>query len=146
MFTIHSLTHLVGFVLKLRNLGVSDHSLIRELSTPLAGSLYSGEGHSRIYDDPAVYELTIEYALETTTLPETALQVHRSALAVPSPSAQQNPYILPFAMRGVLEEEYVRGELMGEVEELVREFDAWKPGTKALKDVKFRLEGVRSKL
>ena len=54
--TISSLTHLVGFVLKLRNLGVSDHGLVRELSTPLAGSLYGGEGHSRIYEDPAVYE------------------------------------------------------------------------------------------
>lgn len=50
-----SLSHLVGFVLKLRNLGVPDHGLIRELSSPLAGSLYSGEGHSRLYDDEAVY-------------------------------------------------------------------------------------------
>lgn len=50
------LSHLVGFAMKLRNLGVSDHRLIRELSTPLAGSLYGGEGHSRIYDDGAVYE------------------------------------------------------------------------------------------
>jgi hypothetical protein len=51
-----SLTHLVGFALKLRNLGISDHGLIRELSSSLAGSLYSGEGHSRIYDDDSVYE------------------------------------------------------------------------------------------
>lgn len=51
----HSLSHLVGFALKLRNLGIPDHGLIRELSTPLAGSLYSGEGHSRLYDDEAVY-------------------------------------------------------------------------------------------
>ncbi|MCJ1462551.1 hypothetical protein MMC07_001153 [Pseudocyphellaria aurata] len=49
------LTHLVGFALKLRNLGISDHGLIRELSSPLAGSLYTGEGHSRIYDDDSVY-------------------------------------------------------------------------------------------
>ena len=46
----------MGFALKLRNLGLSDHGLIRELSSPLAGSLYGGEGHSRIYDDGAVYE------------------------------------------------------------------------------------------
>ena len=52
---LHSLTHLVGFALKLRNLGISDHGLIRELSLPLAGSLYSGEGHSTIYEDDAVY-------------------------------------------------------------------------------------------
>lgn len=48
--------HLVEFALKLRNLGTSDHGLIRELSNPLAGSLVGGEGHSRIYDDPAVYK------------------------------------------------------------------------------------------
>ena len=49
------ITHLVAFALKLRNLGVPDHGLIRELSSPLAGSLYGGEGHSRIYEDPDVY-------------------------------------------------------------------------------------------
>jgi hypothetical protein len=50
------IAHLVGFALKLRNLGISDQGLIRELSVALAGSLYSGEGHSRLYDDDQVYE------------------------------------------------------------------------------------------
>lgn len=50
------IAHLVGFALKLRNLGISDQGLIRELSVALAGSLYSGEGHSRLYDDESVYE------------------------------------------------------------------------------------------
>lgn len=50
------IAHLIGFALKLRNLGVNDHGLVRELSAPLAGSLYSGEGHSRLYDEPQVYE------------------------------------------------------------------------------------------
>lgn len=61
-------------------------------------------------------------------------------------SSTPNPYILPFAMRGVLEEEYVRTELSNETNELLKQFDDWKPSNKALKDVKFRLEGVRSKL
>ena len=59
---------------------------------------------------------------------------------------QANPYILPFAMRGVLEEEYVRTQLSSETSELLRQFDDWKPSSKVLKDVKFRLEGVRSKM
>ena len=50
------ISHLVGFALKLRNLNTSDHGLIKELSGPLAGSLVGGEGHSRIYEDPAVYK------------------------------------------------------------------------------------------
>jgi len=131
----------VGFALRLRNLGISDHGLIRELSTPLAGSLYGGEGHSRIYDDEAVYYLAVEHALETTSLGAISIQVHREIA-----SATQNPYILPFAMRGLLEEDYVRTELYGEIIQLIQQFDDWKPSSKVLKDVKFRLEGVRSKL
>ncbi len=135
------LTHLVGFALKLRNLGISDHGLIRELSSPLAGSLYGGEGHSRVYDDDSVYYLAVEHALETTSLGNLPLKVGRD-----SPGTSQNPYILPFAIRGLLEEEYVRTELANETAELLRQFDDWKPSSKVLKDVKFRLEGVRSKL
>lgn len=135
------LTHLVGFALKLRNLGISDHGLIRELSTPLAGSLYGGEGHSRIYDDEAVYYLAVEHALETSSVGNAPVQVQPNI-----GTGSQNPYILPFAMRGLLEEEYVRTEMHGEITELIRQFDDWKPSSKVLKDVKFRLEGVRSKL
>ena len=64
----------------------------------------------------------------------------------PGASSGQNPYILPFAMRGLLEEEYVRTELYGEITELIKQFDDWKPQKAVLKDVKFRLEGVRSRL
>lgn len=151
--------------MKLRNLGISDHGLIRELSAPLAGSLYTGEGHSRLYDDEGVYQcvgitliplfchtfdkltafhddrLAIEFALETTSAPRATLEVqnqHRSSAP--------NPFILPFAMRGVLEEEYVRRELSAETTSLLQQFEEWKPTSKVLKDVKFRLEGIRSKL
>lgn len=135
------LTHLVGFALKLRNLGISDHGLIRELSSPLAGSLYGGEGHSRIYDDESVYYLAVEHALETTSIGHIDMKIQQD-----SAGTTQNPYILPFAIRGLLEEDYVRTELADETSELLRQFDDWKPSSKVLKDVKFRLEGVRSKL
>ena len=134
------LSHLVGFALKLRNLGVSDHGLIRELSPPLAGSLY-GDGHSRIYEDEAVYTLAIEHTLRTMPCRGVALHVHAE-----NAIAGANPYILPFAMRGLLEEDYVKDELRKEVAELIKQFDDWKPSSKVLKDVKFRLEGVKSKL
>jgi len=167
------LTHLVGFTLKLRNLGLPDHGLIRELSPALAGSLYGGEGHSRVYEDPAVYALTVQHALETTSLPippqqKSSLSGTIQSITIPtigekadvkdlyklrvkdyepSPSSTNpNPFFLPWAMRGLLEEEFVKRELGEEVEELLGMFEAWKPTGKQLKDVKFRLEGVRSKL
>lgn len=49
-------------------------------------------------------------------------------------------------MRGLLEEDFVKTELSRETAELLKQFDDWAPATKALKDVKYRLEAVRSKL
>jgi len=49
-------------------------------------------------------------------------------------------------MRGLLEEEFVRRELGKEVEDLLGLFEEWRPTGKGLKDVRYRLEGVRSKL
>ncbi|KAK4456799.1 hypothetical protein QBC42DRAFT_350993 [Cladorrhinum samala] len=139
------IAHLVGFALKLRNLGVSDHGLIKELSTPLAGSLYSGEGHSRLYDDPQVYDLALMHALETTdVVAAQECEVKRTGVA--GATTPNNPYLLPWIMRGLLEEDFVKTDLSDETAELVRQFDDWKPVTKALKDVKYRLEAVRSKL
>jgi hypothetical protein len=162
---------LVGFALKLRNLGVPDHGLIRELSPALAGSLVSGDGHSRLYDDESVYSLAVRCALETTTLnarenpkverwgqsssskktPEEKKgkedgQPGPGALSATATTASNNPFFLPWAMRGVLEEELVRKELGDECRELLALFENWRPQSKALKDVRFRLEAVRSKL
>ena len=61
-------------------------------------------------------------------------------------TGNQNPYFLPWAMRGLLEEEFVRRELGREVEDLLGLFEEWRPTGKGLKDVRYRLEGVRSKL
>ncbi|ODA82651.1 hypothetical protein RJ55_01159 [Drechmeria coniospora] len=143
------IAHLVGFALKLRNLGVSDHGLIRELSAPLAGSLYSGEGHSRLYYDDAVYDLAIAHTLETSSMANLAPCDVKPPVARPNNAANPaaaNPYVLPWIMRGMLEEDFVRTELSAETEELLRKFDDWKPANKALRDVKYRLEAVRSKL
>ena len=185
------LTHLVVFAVKLTNLGVSDHGLIRQLSAPLAGSLVGGEGHSRIYDEPDVYRLAIDFALRSTEISPTTIQntpplspaakkhrrasstlptapaladhLRRSSLTAslspppqqigiaptvadyepPPTSANANPFVLPWAVRGVLEEYLVKREMKGEVEELVNEFEAWKPTSKVLKDVRWRLEGVK---
>ncbi|KAF2748843.1 hypothetical protein M011DRAFT_466602 [Sporormia fimetaria CBS 119925] len=167
------LTRLVGFTLKLRNLGLPDHGLIRELSPALAGSLYGGEGHSRLYDDQRVYDLAVQHALETTSLPTSnsprtdrrpSTSASLKGFNMPLPhradgkdpyalrvrdyegTGTQNPFFLPWAMRGLLEEEFVRRELGEEVEELLALFEEWRPNTKQLKDVRFRLEAVRSRL
>ncbi|KAM3422980.1 hypothetical protein BST61_g459 [Cercospora zeina] len=203
LHTSNFLIHLVIFAAKLRNLGVSDHGLLREISAPLAGSIVSGAGHSRVYDDPAVYRTAIEFALESSDVSPAAFQgdcrrtnndtrksmegalsrrgsnvgyptnmtaanhmrrgsLGSSSLAPPgiapimgafepaplANAAEKNPFVLPWAVRGMLEEELVKkdAKLQLEVKELVKEFEEWRPSSKALKDVRWRLEGVRSML
>jgi hypothetical protein len=85
--------------------------------------------------------LAIEYALETTSVGDVPLQVKKYEIPT-----NANPYVLPWIMRGLLEEDFVKTELDTEVTELLKQFDEWKPTTKVLKDVKYRLEAVRSKL
>lgn len=46
----------------------------------------------------------------------------------------------------MLEEPHVKDRLRAECMQLLEQFENWKPSSKVLKDVKFRLEGIRSKL
>ena len=77
----------------------------------------------------------------TTSIGDVPLQVSERQA-----SPNSNPYILPWSMRGLLEEDYVKSELGKETQKLLEQFDEWKPTSKVLKDVKFRLEAVKSKL
>jgi hypothetical protein len=87
----------------------------------------------------------VSHALETTTPADDTPVTIRNYVGPPG-SKDSNPFFLPWAMRGVLEEERVRKELSDECQHLLNLFDAWKPTTKGLKDVRFRLEALKSKL
>jgi len=132
-------------VLKLRNLGLPDHGLIRELSPAIAGALFTGEGHSSLHHYVPIYDLAVKHALETTNL-DKAIEPEIRTYEGPPGAKDVNPFFLPWAMRGILEEEVVKREMGDEIQELLRMFEEWKPISKGLKDVKFRLEAVRSKL
>jgi hypothetical protein len=134
------LTHLLELTLKCLNLGGLDHGLIHELSLPLAGSLSSGGGHSNIYQDPAVYDVGVSWTLDSADLNHPADLVVRQEYEPPNPAG--NPYLLPWALRGMLDEDIVKTSLQEEATELVRLFNEWQPTTKVLKDVKYRLEAV----
>ncbi len=90
----------------------------------------------------AYFSLAVEYALETTAAGDVPLQVQPFE---PRGQSNSNPFILPWSMRGLLEEEYVRTVLQHETTELLALFDDWRPSSKLLKDVKFRLEAIKSK-
>jgi len=131
------MAHLLGFALKVRNLGASDHHLIEELSVPLTGSFFSGEGHSKLYDESGIYDTAVRFALETTSLPTRGLSEKEFSLMA------SNPYHLPWALRGLLDEPVVQEKLQSEVDALRKQFNEWNPTSKSMKDVKYRLSGIQ---
>lgn len=115
------------------------------MSPAVAGSLYTGEGHSSLYHHLPIYELAVKHSLETTSLAK-PIELIVKKYEGPPGIKESNPYFLPWAMRGILEEEVVKRELGSDIEMLLGMFEEWRPISKGLKDVKFRLEAVRSKL
>ncbi|CEP64258.1 uncharacterized protein LALA0_S10e06084g [Lachancea lanzarotensis] len=135
------ITRIVGIANHLNNLGYDDHGIIKEISASLAGTL-TGGGHSKIYNEGQVYDLGIKFALETSNAPDDQAVRYETYNV---DELGSNPYHLPWCMRGLL---FETGSHIGrqQIMDLFREFEEWDPQTKLLKDVKYRLNGLRSKL
>ncbi|ANB14204.1 hypothetical protein AWJ20_5165 [Sugiyamaella lignohabitans] len=138
------ISNLLTIALRLRNIGSTDHGVIQQLSGALAGAI-TGKGHSKIYNESQVYDLTLRYALETTDAGQGVPVKVESEYEIPKPN-QNNPYILPWAMRGLVNEARIRTAFSDKLQELYEEFNQWRPESKVLKDVKYRLSPIQSKL
>jgi len=138
----HVVAPLLQLALRQLNAGRQDHGVIVELSATLAGALTS-KGHSKLYSHDAVYDLAFQVALETQAGSTAAsagtrvedFEIPRAAVA--------NPYRLPWAVQALVSDSRTK-ELNPVVAELVHQFRAWQPETKAMKDLKWRLAGLNS--
>ncbi|KAJ3148121.1 hypothetical protein HDU89_004968 [Geranomyces variabilis] len=150
------LSHLVVFGLKLRNAGLSDHNLVVHVSDILAGNLYGfgTQGHSAIYEELNTYTLAIAWAMGSKPkwsipplprAPYTSNLMISQGLAAP---ARLNPYYLPWIMARLFDDVQIRAnpELNAELAGLLKMFDVWEPSSKQLKELKYRLEPLKSKL
>lgn len=161
------MTNLVVFTTRLRNAGISPHGLDFHLSEALAGSLM-GVGHSTVYDEPQVYYYAARYLLETTGVVQAASSPSHASQDVPplfevepfDPRVPTNPYFLPWALRGVLEDPQIRSLFEDDISkvsfhafsvdsslavenQLRDDFENWHPKTKPLQGVKLALEPLR---
>ncbi|GAA5911159.1 hypothetical protein JCM6882_006593 [Rhodosporidiobolus microsporus] len=141
------LANLTVFSARLRNAGLSDHDLIYHISEALAGAL-TGVGHSKIYEENAVFNLAVRYHFETTLLTDPPTHLDTQATPPPvalsfNPRDRRNPYLATWALRGIIEDPQVRQLFSKELVALQEAYETWKPQTKVLKDVKLKLEGIR---
>lgn len=164
---------LVSLCCQLQNIGYFDNNVIKELSTVLAGPL-TGNGHSKIYNDGKVYDLGVKFALDTSDIIvpfDAPSEEVENGLKFPATNEVYvkeyniskigtNPFILPWCLRGLLfnvEKNWPmkttqimisngqrRKTGSEEIQDLYELFDRWRPDTKVLKDLKFRLNGLRA--
>eukprot|EP00842_Homolaphlyctis_polyrhiza_P002610 jgi/Hompol1/334/HPOL_005282-RA len=139
------LSHLVVFGLKLRNAGLSDYGLIVHLSDLLQGNIYGfgTQGHYALYEEENTYKLGVAWAMGSrrTWIQQPSL--------IQSSTHKTNPYHLPWIMAKLTLDPVIAAnpKLAADLMDLIRLFDAWEVGSSAkLKDVKYRLEPMKSKL
>lgn len=131
----------------LYNLGSTDHDVIKEISTALAGPI-TGGGHSKIYNDLQVYKLALDFTLKTESSTISVNQpVRVKPFDIKKLGTGANPFNLPWCARGLFFEVNKRvPNGKQEIESVFKEFDDWSPDSKALKDIKYRLNGIKAKL
>ncbi|GAC99108.1 putative protein of unknown function [Pseudozyma hubeiensis SY62] len=155
------LTNLLVLCVAVRNAGLSDHNLLTLLSASVAGSLYGGLGHSKVYEEKAVYDLATRYLFEVThPLNEPTfvpgppgISTNSSASGAGSSTARRaagadegkavtlvseafeaqrwNPYELPWSLRGLFEDKHVRSLFAEDMLNLLQSYDEWKPDSKS---------------
>lgn len=156
-------TRLVLLCLQLQNLGYFDNGVIKELSAVLAGPI-TGGGHSKIYNDGKVYDLGVKFLLDTSDIVQpvkdenydtTPAESHVHVKEYNVSKLGTNPFILPWCLRGLLFNVEKNWRLNGtkseehpsgaeEVKKLYDLYDSWRADTKIYKELKFRLNGIRT--
>ncbi|KAI8907420.1 hypothetical protein DFJ77DRAFT_434588 [Powellomyces hirtus] len=150
------LSHLVVFGLKLRNAGLHDHNLVVHLSDILTGNLYGfgTQGHSAIYEETNTYMLAVAWAMggkpnwsipPLPRAPSTSNMMVSHHLTAPH---RLNPYYLPWIMARLIDDPRIRANepLKADLDNLLNMFEMWEPQTKQLKEMRYRLEPLRSRL
>ncbi|ODV85869.1 hypothetical protein CANARDRAFT_197759 [[Candida] arabinofermentans NRRL YB-2248] len=153
-------TRIVKLSCMLQNLGYSDHGVVREISYALAGPL-TGGGHSKIYNDPNVYMTALDFSLKTTDVSSSTTIATSYLTGIKNGVCNKpvlfksfdvkrvgsNPFNLPWCARGMffdVKRKLKEGD--SEIEKVFKEFDNWNPESKTLKDVKYRLSGIKAKM
>lgn len=130
------MSNLLCFAFMLRNAGIDDQSLVEHLSEATAGSL-TGVGHSSPYDDPSAYSLLVKYLFHAGPAPGPL-----PPLKVEPFSAKdaKNDFELPWIMRALVDAPEINDLFPAEIRQLKESINEWQPNTKALREIKKRLE------
>jgi hypothetical protein len=114
--------------------------LLAQLGEALAGSLYQSNAHSTLYEDYGVYSVVLRwiYAIprsKTAIIPT----LHPAEMV---PCLIENPYFLPWILRGLLHENGLSESplILRDFEQLKELHQQWRPDRKVWKELKLQVE------
>lgn len=129
---------LIALCVLIRNNGFHDHNLLTLLSASVAGSLYTGQGHTNLYKEPQVYDMATQYLFETYS-PITSGAADVPLVGIPYAPQRWNSYELPWSLRGLLEDPVIRHFFMKDIRLMIKDYASWNPTSKKLKELQRRL-------
>ena len=138
------LTRLIYVAIQLRNHGLPDKDLLVYLSDYLAGSVYSGQGHSLLYNEKKVYVLALKWTLEGPKNRNVEEPVYRPITA----QVKWNSYHLPWILHSLLSDPILASmePWRSELRLLTGLFEIWMPQHGALQKLRYKLEPLQSRL
>jgi len=141
------ISNLIVFAIRLRNAGLYDHGLLVHLSEAVSGSL-TGLGHSTIYGSSEVYTLALRHLFDTSSPSPMSFSPLLHTPMTPTLESfdtrkRVNPYLLPYALRGITEDSEIRRLFAEEMQDLRDGYDDWLPQNKAMAEMKWRLEPIK---
>lgn len=146
----HFVLEVIHYLLRLRNMGISDRQMLVHLSSMIGSSLYNGVEHSTIYEEPKVFQTALDWMFHKTDTDRDCTMAYDFPTAVThiDDSHRSNNYYLPWAMRSLLADPLIHQNrhLRDEMASLLELYQKWQPTLKVEKELKHRLDPIRSRL
>ncbi|PJF18753.1 Lecithin:cholesterol/phospholipid:diacylglycerol acyltransferase-like protein [Paramicrosporidium saccamoebae] len=134
------LSQLVLSALTMANASVPGaRELVAQLGEALAGSLYQSNAHSTLYEDYGVYSAVLRWMYAIPRSQSAMPTLHHAEMV---PRLVENPYFLPWTLRGLLNEEGLSKSpmLLQDLTKLKELHEEWRPDRKVWKELKLQAE------
>ncbi|GEQ67273.1 hypothetical protein JCM33374_g937 [Metschnikowia sp. JCM 33374] len=129
---------LISIILTMENVGYTDHyQLLRDLSELSQGPLTTSASHGDIYKCPDVYDMGVQFALETTSLKSRKDAAFNPSTAH-SGETERNLYHLPWNVRGLINDllhtKHIKSLKL--LKDLVSDYRSWDPTARPWREIK----------
>jgi hypothetical protein len=137
---VEFLLKLVIFAIMVLNSGYHDKHMLALIGESIIGNLISGNAHSTIYDEPSVYFTAVELFMNLSPSKK-----ELKSISIPDfVHTKARNYYIPWVLNSLFRKH--KREFNQVISDIQSAFDEWTPTIKPFKDLKYKLDPIKSKL